>query len=168
MTISRTLYTFTFLVKFSDVNYFCIKCKYHISRILLRIATKRARITPQILLTTKSMVFTLKILLLASKPTGHLVPRCRNNFQLWCFLTNYLHLLSCLKKYWKCSYQSLFSSFIVNLVHLKNLTSENFCFRYFLTMGCPMWGSQNSDSNLLFIALPTCTEEIRYKSSTLG
>ena len=82
MTISRTLYIFKFLVKFSDVHYFCIKCKYHISKILLRIATKRARITPQILLTTKSTVFTLKILLLASKPTGHLVPRCRNNVQL--------------------------------------------------------------------------------------
>ena len=83
LTISRTLYTFTFLVKFSHVNYFCIKCKYHISRILLKILTKRAQITPQILLTTKNTVFTLKILLLASKPTGHLVPRCRNNFQLW-------------------------------------------------------------------------------------
>ena len=53
MTISRTLYIFKFLVKFSDVHYFCIKCKYHISKILLRIATKRERITPQILLTTK-------------------------------------------------------------------------------------------------------------------
>ena len=82
MTIRRTLYTFTFLVKFSDVNYFCIKCKYHINRILLRSATKRAQITPKILLMTKSTVFTLKILLLASKLTGHLVPRCRNNFQL--------------------------------------------------------------------------------------
>ena len=47
MTISRTLYIFKFLVKFSDVHYFCIKCKYHISKILLRIATKRAQITPQ-------------------------------------------------------------------------------------------------------------------------
>ena len=82
MTLSRTLYIFKFLVRFSDVHYFCIKCKYHISKIWLRIATERARITPQILLTTKSTVFTLKILLLASKPTGHLVPRCRNNFQL--------------------------------------------------------------------------------------
>ena len=50
---------------------------------MLRIAIKRAGITPQILLTAKSKVFTLKILLIASKPTGHLVPRCRNNFQLW-------------------------------------------------------------------------------------
>ena len=83
MTISRTLYIFKFLVKCSDGNHFCIKCKYHISKILLRIATKRARITPKILLTTKSTVFTLKILLLASKPSGYLVPRCRNNFQLW-------------------------------------------------------------------------------------
>ena len=86
MTISRTLHISKFLVKFSDVHYFCIKCKYHISKILLRIATKRARITPKFLLKTKSTVFTLKILLLASKPTGHLVPRCRNNFQLWWFL----------------------------------------------------------------------------------
>ena len=81
MTISRTLYIFKF--KFSDVHFFCIKCKYHMSKILLRIVSKRAQIFPQIILTTKSMVFALKILLLASKPTGHLMPRCRNNFQLW-------------------------------------------------------------------------------------
>ena len=88
MIISRTLNIFIFLVIFSDVNYFCIKCKYHINRILLKIATKRAGITPQILLTTKSTGLTLKILLLASKPTGHLVPRCRNNLQLCTSNTN--------------------------------------------------------------------------------
>ena len=46
MAINRTLYIFEFLVKFSDVYYFCMKCKYHISKILLRIATKSANYPP--------------------------------------------------------------------------------------------------------------------------
>ena len=44
----------------------------------------------KILLMIKSAGLALKILLLVPKPTGHLVPRCRNNFQL-CLLVSILH-----------------------------------------------------------------------------
>ena len=37
----------------------------------------------KILLPAKCAGYTFKILLLVSKPTGHEVPRCRNNLQLW-------------------------------------------------------------------------------------
>ena len=43
---------------------------------------KKEQISLQILLMTESTGITLKILLLALKPTWHLVPRGRNNLQL--------------------------------------------------------------------------------------
>ena len=45
--------------------------------------SKCAEVTFKILLMAKSAGYTFKILLLVSKPTGHEVPRCRNNLQLW-------------------------------------------------------------------------------------
>ena len=50
---------------------------------LTRKYSKRVYVTAKFLLMTKSAGLRLKILLLVLKPTGHLVPRCRNNFQLW-------------------------------------------------------------------------------------
>ena len=44
---------------------------------------KSAGFSFKILFTAKNAGYTFKILLLVSKPTGHEVPRCRNNLQLW-------------------------------------------------------------------------------------
>ena len=44
----------------------------------------------KILLMIKSAGLALKILLLVPKPTGHLVPRCLNNFKL-CLLVSILY-----------------------------------------------------------------------------
>ena len=43
---------------------------------------KSAGVTLKTILTPRIAGFTLKIILLVSKPTGHEVPRCRNNLQL--------------------------------------------------------------------------------------
>ena len=47
------------------------------------IISKKCISYAKILLTTKSVGVALKILLLVLKPTGHLVPKCSNNLQLW-------------------------------------------------------------------------------------
>ena len=44
---------------------------------------KSVGVTLKILLMPKSAGYIFQILLLVSKPTGHEVPRCRNNLQLW-------------------------------------------------------------------------------------
>ena len=44
---------------------------------------KSVKVTAKFLLRTKSTGLALKILLLVPKPTGQLMPSCRNNFYLW-------------------------------------------------------------------------------------
>ena len=60
----------------------------------VQIYPKSAGFAFKILLTAESAGYTFKILLLVSKPTGHEVPRCRNNLQLWFLVSSYV--MSCI------------------------------------------------------------------------